>query len=339
MIQRTFPVTIHRSAVIITNTIGQLHVQPWPGQEILVEAEGEVGTLKQEEDQTLIIADCQCDLVLYIPAVAALTATVVATDIIVNRLQQEVSISGANNVVLGDVNGTVLLQDIRGDVELADVSGAVSVTNIGGNLYARHLPRLDIRYVGGNTMLSDVAQANLCAVGGDLTVIRADSVTCDAVGCDLQATSVVHELRCHTIDGHCTVQDCAGADVDIHTIGEDFICAQATLAGSGVVGGNLHLQSDFSTSSHLFYHVGGDAHIGLPAQANLTLHTTVGGSAHGPLSTYVRNGGFITLFYGEGATQFDLIVDGDLVLSGAEPCHSGSAFSWDGFGLRLAELG
>jgi hypothetical protein len=337
MIQRTFPVTIHRPRVIITNINGRLHVQPWQRQEIYAEAAGEVETLKQE-DEALIVANCQHDLVLHIPAMTALASAVVTTDIIVNNLRQEASISGADNVVLMEVDGNILLQDIHGDIELANVSGAVNATNIGGNLFARHVPRLDIRYVGGNAMLADTAQANLSAVGGNLTVIRAGSVTCGAVGCGLEAERVEHKLQCHIVGGHCTVQDCASADISIHTIGEDLICAAAAPVGPCVVGGNLHLRSDFPARSHLFYHVGGNAHIALPALTNLTLNTTVGGNARGPLSTYVRNGGFITLLYGEGSTQFDLTVDGDLTLSGAEPCHSLSEFSWDEFGQRLADV-
>ena len=35
--------------------------------------------------------------------------------------------------------------------------------------------------------------------------------------------------------------------------------------------------------------------------------------------------------------QLDLTVDGDLTVTGAEPCLSSSEFSWDEFGQRLAE--
>jgi hypothetical protein len=65
---------------------------------------------------------------------------------------------------------------------------------------------------------------------------------------------------------------------------------------------------------------------------------TVGGNANGPTSTYVRNGGFVNLLYGEGSAQFDLTVDGNLTLSGTEPRNSTSEFSWDEFGLRLASV-
>jgi len=320
--------------VIITNVHGYLNIQPWARQEI--EVLGEVGTLKQE-GETLVVTDCQRDLVLRIPSITEFVFTV-TTDVIVNNLQQGASISYAGNVVLTDVDGDVLLQDIHGDVELTNVHGVANLTNVGGNLQALHVSRLDTRYVGGNTMLSDTAQVNLSAVGGNLTVNGADSVICGAVGSDLEVERVEHQLQCNTVGGHCTVHESTGANVSIHTIGEDFICDDAVLAGPCVVGGDLHLQSDFATHSHLFCHVGGDAHITLPTSASLSLCTTVGGNASGPISTYVRNGGFINLLYGEGSAQFDLTVDGDLTLVGAEPCHSSSEFSWDEFGQRLADV-
>jgi hypothetical protein len=205
-------------------------------------------------------------------------------------------------------------------------------------LQALHVSRLDTRYVGGNTMLSDTALANLSAVGGNLTVTNADSVICGAVGSDLEVERVEHKLQCNTVGGRCTVHESAGANVSIHTIGEDFTCDDAVLVGPCVVGGDLHLQSDFAARSHLFCHVGGDAHITVPTNANLALSTSVGGNAYGPTSTYVRNGGFINLLYGDGSAQFDLTVDGDLTLVGAEPCRSNSEFSWDEFGLHLAAL-
>jgi hypothetical protein len=334
MIQQIFPVTIYRPRVIIANVHGHLTIQPWARQEI--EVSGEVGTLKQV-GETLVVSDCLCDLVLHIPSIAEFVFTV-TTDIIVNHLQQGASISSAGNVVLTDVAGDVLLQDIHGDVELTNVNGVASLTNIGGNLQATHVPLLDTRYIGGNTTLSDTARVNLSAVGGNLTVTNADSVTCGAVGRDLEVECVEHKLQCNTVGGHCTVHGCAGANVSIHTVGEDFICDDAVLVGPCVVGGDLRLQSDFVARSPLFCHVGGDAHITLPGEANLSLSTTVGGNVCSPLATYVRNGGFVNLLYGEGSAQFDLTVDGNLTLSGAEPCLSSSEFSWDDFGQRLADV-
>jgi hypothetical protein len=337
MIQHTFPVNKYRPRVIITNVHGYLNILPWARREIAVS--GEIGMLKQE-GETLVVSDCQRDLIVHIPSITTIAESVftVTTDVIVNHLQQGASINSAGNVVLADVDGDILLQDIHGDVELTNVNGVANLTNVGGSLQAQHVSRLETRYVGGNTMLSDTTQVNLSAVGGNLTVTGADSVICGAVGSDLEVEHVEHKLQCNTVGGHCIVHESAGANVSIHTIGEDFVCDDAVLVGPCVVGGDLHLQSDFAAHSHLFCHVEGDAHVTLPTDANLALSTTVGGNARGPISTYVRNGGFVSLLYGEGSALFDLTVDGDLTLSGAEPCHSNSEFSWDEFGLRLAEL-
>jgi hypothetical protein len=334
MIQHTFPVTTYRPRVVITNINGRLTVQPWARQAIYLETWGEIGTITQE-DETFVITDCQHDLVLRVPSITELAFTVI-TDITITNLQHSATISNAGNVILTNINGDVLLQDIHGDVQLINVHGAASLTHIGGNLHAEHLPQLDTRYIGGNTILADVAQVNLSAVGGNLTVTGADSVICGAVGSDLEVEYIGHDLQCNTVGGHCTVRNCAGATISIHTIGEDLTCADATPVGSCVIGGDLHLQPDFSPCNRLFYHVGGNAHIVLPENANLALSMTVGGNATGPTSTYVRNGGFVNLLCGAGSAQFDLTVDGDVILSGAEPCRSRSEFSWDEFGQSLA---
>src|SRR5947209_8055015 len=159
MIQQTFPVTIYRPRVIITNVHGHLNVQPWTRQEIYIEVSGEVGMLKQE-GETLVVADCQRDLVLRIPSITELVSTV-TTDVIVNNLWQGASITSAGNVILADVDGDILLQDIHGDAELTNVNGVANVTNVGGSLQAMHVPHLDTRYIGGNAILSDTAQVNL----------------------------------------------------------------------------------------------------------------------------------------------------------------------------------
>lgn len=336
MIQRTFPVTMPRSRIVITNVHGYLNIQPWQRQVISIEAAGDVGTLKQE-GETLVVTDCPHDLVVRIPSSTEFVSSV-TTDVIANNLRQGASITSAGEVVLVDVDGDVLLRDIHGDVELTSLNGSARLTNIGGCLHASHAPVLDAGFVGGNTMLSDTRQVNLSAVGGNLTVSDADIVICGAVGRDLEAEHVAHKLQCNTVGGHCAVRDSVNANVSIHTIGEDCICDDAVLVGACVVGGNLHLQSGFPTHSHLFYHVVGDAYITLLANASLTLNTTVGGNASGPTSTYVRGGGFVNLLYSEGSAQFDLAVDGNLTLSGMEPCHSNCEFSWDEFGQRLASV-
>jgi hypothetical protein len=334
MIQHTFPVTTFKPRVVITNINGRLDVQPWQKQAICLETWGEIGSFRREGD-TFVITDCQHDLVLWIPSITEFVFTV-TTDIIVNNLQHSATITRAANVILTNVDGDILLRDIHGDVELTNINGIARLTNVGGNLQAMRVPHLDARYVGGNVTLSEINHINLSAAGGNLTVAGADVVICGAVGSDLQAEYVERNLQCNTVSGHCMVRHCAGAIVSIHTIGEDFTCDGAALAGSCVVGGDLYLQSGFSVCSPLFYHVAGNANIVLPADTNLALNMTVGGNADGPTTTYVRNGGFVKLLCGEGSAQLDLAVDGNVILSGAEPCCRTSAFSWDDFGQSLA---
>ncbi|MEO7913672.1 MAG: hypothetical protein ABIV47_28805, partial [Roseiflexaceae bacterium] len=86
--------------------------------------------------------------------------------------------------------------------------------------------------------------------------------------------------------------------------------------------------------------VGGDATIELPSEPNLTLRATVGGDVSGEriVST---GGGIFSAVYGEGAARLDLLVGGDLRLSGGgAPRSSTSSWSsWAEFGEEMGRMG
>src|SRR5581483_4091969 len=134
MTQQTFPVSGRRSRVVITRLVGNLVVQPWERQEISVSTDGPVEVLQQEGD-TLTIADCKSDLMLWIPAIKRIPFPIVA-DIVGTGLSRNVSIEGAGNVELRDVGGNVSLQKIYGDAELTNVSEVAELHSVGGNLRA-----------------------------------------------------------------------------------------------------------------------------------------------------------------------------------------------------------
>jgi DUF4097 and DUF4098 domain-containing protein YvlB len=336
MIQRTFPVTTHRPRVVISNIDGNLNIQAWENREISVEAHGEVGVLNQEGD-TLTITDCGGDLVLWIPSITKFAFSV-TTDIIATNVRRSATISKAGNVTLNGVSGNAIVQDIHGNVELVNIHELAELTNVGGNLRVAHISHLHTLRVGGNAVLVDTALVDFSAVGGNLSITSAGTVNCSAVGGDLDVERVESKLQCNTVGGNCEVHNCASAEVNIHTIGGNFICDGAALVAFHIVGGNMRLQSDFPPGSQASCHVGGNASITLPGNADLALSATVGGNASSPTSTYVRSGGFINLVYGDGSALLALTVGGNLTLSGAEPRCRNSQFSWDDFGREMVRL-
>jgi hypothetical protein len=336
MIQRTFSVNTHRPRVVITNVEGNLSVQAWENQEISVEIQGEVGVLNQEGD-ALTIADCRGDLVLWIPSITKFVF-LVTTDIIATNIRGSAAISKAGNLTLKGVGGNAVVQDIHGNAELVNINELAELTNVGGNLRVAHITHLQALRVGGNTVLVDTALVEFSAVGGNLSITSAGTVNCSAVGGDLDVERVESRLQCNTVGGNCAVHNCASAEVDIHTIGGNFTCDSAALVASHIVGGNLRLQSNFPAGSQASCHVGGNAYITLPDDADLVLSATVGGNARSSTTTYVRGGGFVNLVYGDGSAQLALTVGGDLTLSGAEPRHHHARFSWDDFGREMVRL-
>lgn len=337
MVQQTFPVSTRHPRVVISNVEGNLNVQPWERQEISVEAQGELRVLNQEAD-TIMISDCSGDLVLWVPS---LTKRIfgITTDITATNVRRSATIVKAGNVALKEVGGSAVLQDIHGNVEVSDVHEGAELTSIGGNLRAAHMPRLRVQNVGGNAILLDTRETEIHAVGGNLAVTHAEVVNCRAVGGDLDVEHIEARLECTSVGGNCEARRCTNAVVKVHTVGGNLTCDGAAQALSSMVGGNLHLQSDFPAGTQSHCHVGGNAYVTLPANANLEVKATVGGNASGPGATYTRGGGFVHLLYGEGTAKLGLTVGGNLYLAGSEPRKSSSQLSWDDFGASMSEFG
>jgi len=106
------------------------------------------------------------------------------------------------------------------------------------------------------------------------------------------------------------------------------------------VGGNLHLEATFPAGSHAHFHVGGNASIALPGDANLSLHTIAGGCVSGESPDSGSYGNFADLVYGEGAARLDVIAGGNVrLLSSATPRSRSMGESWNDFGHSMAGIG
>ncbi|HLZ63102.1 MAG TPA: hypothetical protein VKR06_39730 [Ktedonosporobacter sp.] len=337
MTQHSFPITTRKPRIVITHLEGNLVVRSWDKQEISVEANGELNGLQQEGD-TLTITGCTGDLTLWIPAIKNYIFPTI-TSITASDVRRNATIEGAGNVELRDVGGNATLENIYGNAELVNVSEIAHITALGGNLRAAHLPKLLAQKgIGGNVTLLDTRQAEFDAIGGNLAVTGAQEVVSNLVGGNLDVEQVETLLRCHKVGGNCEVHNSSGAEIRIDIVGGNLQCQGVSRTHSSLVGGNLRLQNGAPFEGHTHFHVGGNAFIDLPENANLTIHALVGGNVSGP-ATIKRGGGFVNLIYGEGAARLDVHAGGNLHLSGpSTPQSSSTGWSWDDFSREMADF-
>src|SRR6266566_593201 len=321
MTQQTFSVD-RNPRVMITQVKGSLSVQAWKERTISVEMAGTVAELRQEGD-TLIINGSEGDLTLWVPGIPNFAKSI-TTDISVTQLSDNAMIEGAGDVVLKSIGGNVVLRNIGGDAELENVHAAAELTNIGGDLRATSMPSLVARKgIGGDATLSDIAQVEVDAVGGSMELDRAGTALIHAVGSHLDVEGIEASLRCNAVGGDCRVQGSATAEVTIKN-----------------VGGSLNLEASFPAGSHAHFHVGGNASIALPGDANLSLHTIAGGCVSGESPDSGSYGNFADLVYGEGAARLDVIAGGNVrLLSSATPRSRSMGESWNDFGHSMAGIG
>jgi hypothetical protein len=344
MTQQTFAITGKNPRVVLERLEGNLTVQPWERQEISVETDGPVAILQQEND-TVIIHDCRTDLLLRVPAIRRIIAPIF-TDIQAQQISRNAAIEGAGNVALVEVGGNVFLRDIYGNVELANVREVAELFEIGGNLRASSMPRLRSQHgIGGNAALRDITGIDLEAVGGNLSLKHAETASINFVGGNLDAGDIAAQLRCNVVGGNADVSGSASAEVTLSKVGGNLHIDGARSVQSSLVGGNLRLAAGFPPESHNHFHVGGNARIFLPDNANLSIHALVGGNASGDSVTFTHGGGFANLTYGEGAATLNLHVGGNLkLLGGGNPRNTGASWSsfagdWTGFGQQWAGFG
>jgi len=338
MAQQTFSVD-RNPRVVITQVRGSLSVQAWKERSISVEVAGTVAELRQE-GETVIINGSEGDLSLWVPGLAPLGRPI-STDISVTQLSDNVTIEGAGDVVLKEIGGSVTLRNIVGDVELENVHTAAELTNIGGNLRATSMPSLAARKgIGGNASLSDIVQVEVDAVGGNMALDRAGTAVVHDVGGDLNVEGVEASLRCNAIGGDCRVQGSATAGVTIKNVGGNMQMQGVVQSPMSNVGGNLNLEAAFPADSRTHFHVGGNASIALPEDANLSLHAIAGGCVSGESTDFSGYGNFANLVYGEGAARLDVIAGGNVRLLGpARPRSKSMGESWDDFGHSMAGIG
>jgi hypothetical protein len=301
MTQQTFSVTTRRPRVVIQHIDGNLNVRTWERPEISVESAEPVVSMRQEGD-TLTITDYRGDLSLLVPAIKGGLFSFVSgvfTSIFVSHLSRSATIEGVGNVDLREIGGQATLERIYGNVELENIHESADISGIGGNLHAASIPTLRAkRGIGGNATLTSLQVAELDSIGGNLHVDHIERV-----------------LRVRNVGGNAHARDCVGAGVSVNSVGGNLHIDGAALATSCSAGGNLDVWGSVPVDSQVRLRAGGNATIGLPADANVSVHALAGGNITSPTVSR-RGGGSLDLVYGNGQARLDVAVGGNVRLQG-----------------------
>jgi hypothetical protein len=347
---------------------GDLEVRGWDRQEISVEWNGDAGDL-QPEDNVLTLNDCRGDVELRVPY---------DTEIRVEgSLSGDAEADSVRRIELKNVRGDVKLKNIGIDVNLEGIDETVLLENIAGDVSVRRAASVRIKKrVGADVTLAEVPLIEIETVGADLTIQKTEMVSIGSVGGDLEISDLQEGLHCGSIGGDCQIKASGQAEIQLGNIGGDLEIKGATkvevgnvggdgdlstiggevvigrvgsdaqfkdLQGSiqvGGIGGDLELQGGFPAESKTHLLIGGDAKITLPANANLALQATVGGSVSGPSVSFSGSGNLVRLVYGEGSATCNLSVGGDLELhGGSNPRVNSTSLPWGEFGQEMANLG
>lgn len=337
MARREFPAG-SAPRIIIGEVGGDLDVRVWDERQIAIETdEGSLGAVR--EGDALAIEWAESDVRMWLPSGAELS---------VEKVRGDAAIAGVRALSLGDV---------RGDLELRDIAEPVRLRSVHGELEAASIPSLTVeRGIGDDAELTDVGSVTIDAVGGDLELSGVGSAALGSVGGGCEAHDVAEAFSYRSVGGDLEVFGSGAATVTGGDVGGDLELAGlgsaqvASVGGDaelrdvrgalqiGNIGGDLETEAAFPTDRGTRLVVGGDASIDLRASPNVTIRATVGGEVTGEGLVTTGSGGTVKAVYGSGAAQVDIIVGGDLLLSGARGPRASSA-DWGDFEREMEHFG
>jgi hypothetical protein len=271
--------------------------------------------------------------------------------ILIQEMHGELNIRRASSVrTRGKINGDATLEEVvlveietvEGDLELRE-SQQVLIGNVAGDLEVEEVGEaLRCGNVGGDCQVenSEQAEVSLGNIGGDLEIDGAALLNIGNVGGDCEVRAVLDAVHVGNVGGDLHI-DQVGGTLFVGMTGSD-----AQLRGLhnsvrlGGIGGDLELEGDFPPESKTHLQAGGDVEITLPANANLSLQGTVGGSISGTGLSFNGNGNLVRLVYGEGNAQINVSAGGDLELhGGSQPRVNSASMPWGEFGREMADMG
>jgi hypothetical protein len=373
MTTQSFPVG-GAPRIVVSECRGDLEISVGDDRVVELECDGRIDRVNSN-DEALTIDGVYDDLELRVPADAEIIIDRVHGDARIHGARTLTISEARGDVEVADVQNGVRIDKVGNGLEVHDVDSLVVTSAVGADVRAHDVGVVVLQQVGGDLEIHDAQSITLDNVGGDCNVSSAEVLRYGNIGGDLQidgnsrtvvvgggvggdagihAVMSVHlgdvggdcsinsaegEVRLGSIGGDCQINDVSG-DIAVGEAGGDCsINAEHARVRIGNVGGDLHLASAFLPEGATRVTVGGDATIELPRDANLTLRATVGGDVSGE-RIVASGGGMFTAVYGDGAAQVDLLVGGDLSLSGGGmPRSSSSSSGWSDFGEELGRMG
>jgi len=374
MATQTFPAGA-APRIVLNGCSGDLEIEAWDERAIEVETDGSVSRIGQN-DEALVIENVDDDLRLRVPADAEVLIDEVGGDLTARGFRALTLGDAGGDVEIEGIDGPVRLENVGGDLDVRAVASLTIVGQPGGDVELHGVGVVEVEEVGGDLQVVDSQSVMVNNVGGDCSIGATEAVRYGNVGGDLQiegnAGTVVAggsaggdvvikaaaRAQIGDAGGDCMIHSVAG-DVSLGSVGGDCVITavdgavrlgnvggDATVRAQGAdvqignIGGDLHLASAFPPGSSTRVTVGGDAVIELPREPNLTLRATVGGDVGGEriVST---GGGMFSAVYGEGAARLDMLVGGDLRLSGggAPRSSTSSLSSWAASSATWASSG
>jgi hypothetical protein len=316
--------------VRISRVSGDLRVTVWDEEVILVSADAVIRELYQEDDE-VVIADCDDDLELHLPARTALH---------LEECHGDMRVVGLGSVVVERVDGDLSVSDLSrqlkagrvgGDLDLHVAADAeVQLSSIGGDLSVRGAARIQADQIGGDCMLTSelLSSVQLGNVGGDLRMGSVHTLHVANVGGDLAVERSLVVLTVGNLGGNAHLGRVEG-NLEL-----------------GAVGGDLSFAAHMVPGSRGRAQVGGDVRLSLPEVPNLSLRAMVAGDVRGGAQQSVGGPTSLSLRYAEGAASLELTVGGNLHLSGGADAEESSwvagsdvGASWAEFGREMGELG
>lgn len=263
--QQTFPVN-KESKVVLERIQGDLKVSAWDSGFIGIEASGHIGTLYQEGD-TLLVKDCEDDLLLRVPGDCEIRAEMVEGDVMIQQVRR---------VELHAIQGDVVLERIGVGVDIELIGEAILLANIGGDLVVRDSSSVRSREaIEGDASITGVPLVEIEQVEGEISLQQTETSVIGSVGGDMSVSRIADALSCGNIGGDCSVSSDKQGSCTIGNAGGDVSVVGVTSVHIGSTGGDCYMrdiQGEVGVGN-----VGGDANFqGIVAHAHLG---NIGGDA------------------------------------------------------------
>jgi DUF4097 and DUF4098 domain-containing protein YvlB len=301
-----------------------------------------------------------------VPAQLSVAVREVMGDMKVQDMQTEVSLEAVHgDLRLRNLSGPAHLGQVNGDVR-ADGVSEFSIGGCNGDLRVQEGRAFDAGSVDGDLRLVDLDSAHLGHVGGDFSAEKLRSAldvgnvngdvrlsdiggpaSVQAVGGDFSAEKLSSALRVGDVNGDVRLNEISGP-ASVHSAGGDLRALGLTGGLTApTVNGDVELQGPFGVEQEYVLHAHGDAHVHLPADADLKLTVR----AHGRIRSDVQltpapdGTANFTAVVGRGTGRLSVESGGDLRLkfagaSGAAETREGRAANtenWSDLGERIRQ--